>query len=408
MANFAYTARDKAGAIRKGTLFATDQATAAANLLNQELVPILVKEAKTNPNNTGIRIAGLRLPFGNKVKLQDKVMFSRQFATMINAGVPIVQSLSILEKQTTNKTFKAAITATGKKVEGGAQLSAALAEHPHIFSHIYINMVKAGEAGGMLDETLGRLADQQEKDAEIVTKVRSAMIYPAVITSVTIGAFVFLMTVIVPKLAVIFDSLDGKLPIYTQILLFISNSLIKYGLYIGAVLVGAIVLLVRFAKTPKGKRLIDRLMLRAPIIGPIIVKVNVARFARTFGSLMASGISVLDALNATRTALGNSVFQDNLAKVAKEVKAGKPVSEPLKTMNEFPPIVSQMMAVGEETGQLDTILVKLADFYEKEVDTVVAGITSIIEPILILVLGAMIGFIVISVFGPISELSNSV
>lgn len=405
MATFSYTARDKSGNVIKGSVSGLDKPAAAASLMERGLVPILVKEGGgTKPR--GLSLGNFH--FGAKVKLTDKVIFSRQFATMINAGVPITQSLSILREQTASKTLRDALAEASKKVEGGATLSTALAEHPNIFSPIYINMVKAGETGGLLDEVLERLAVQQEKDAEIIGKVKSAMIYPGVITTVTIGAFVFLMTVIVPKLAVIFEGLGSTLPWYTRLMLSISNALTHYGLFIALGLIGAGFMLARFIKTPKGKRLFDTFLTRAPIIGPIVVKMNVARFARTFGSLMASGISVLDALNSTSTALGNDVFKNALTQIAKEVKAGKTISEPLKNFHIFPPIVSQMVAVGEETGQLDAILVKLADFYEKEVDAVISGITSIIEPVLIIVLGGMVGFIVISVFGPLAALNNAI
>jgi type IV pilus assembly protein PilC len=406
VATFIYTARDKGGHIQKGNVFAVDQAAAASSLLEKGLVPILVK---SQSHGSGGKLSLGKLgSIAGRVKLQDKVVFSRQFATMINAGVPITQSLAILQEQATSKRFALAIADASKRVEGGATLSAALAEHSDIFSPIYINMVKAGESGGMLDEVLDRLAGQQEKDAEIISKVKSAMIYPGVITTVTIGAFIFLMTVIVPKLAVVFDSLGGQLPWYTKLMLNISHILTHFGLEVGIVVGAGVVALWRFIHTPKGRRLYDRVLLRTPIFGKIVMKVNVARFSRTFGSLMASGLSVLEALSVTSTALGNTVYQDALQELAKQVKAGKNISEPLRKMKVFPPIVSQMVAVGEETGQLDTILLKLAGFYEKEVDTVIGGLTSIIEPILILVLGTMVGFIVISVFGPISALSNAV
>lgn len=405
MATFNYTARDKSGAIHKGSLSANDQSAAAASLIEKSLTPILIKNQATAKAG-GLSLS--RFKFGGKVKLTDKVIFSRQFATMINAGVPIVQSLTILQEQTTSKKLRLALAAAAKKVEGGATLSAALAEHPDIFSDIYINMVKAGETGGLLDQVLERLAVQQEKDAEIVSKVRSAMIYPGVITTVTVGVFIFLMTVIVPNLAGIFEGLGSDLPWYTKLMLNISHVLTHYGIFIAAAVVAAGVGASRYVRTPTGKHMLDSALLRMPVFGPIIIKVNVARFARTFGSLMASGISILEALKSTSTALGNSVFQDGVNQIAKDVKAGKTVSEPLKQLHFFPPIVSQMVAVGEETGKLDEILVKLAGFYEKEVDTVVAGITSIIEPILIIVLGGMVGFIVISVYGPLSALSNAV
>jgi type IV pilus assembly protein PilC len=407
MATFAYTARDKSGAISKGSLFATDQSAAAANLIDKGLVPILIKLHEGNGGkNGGLKLGSLHL--GGKVKLTEKMVFSRQFATMINAGVPITQSLTILQQQTENKHFKEALADAAKRVEGGATLSSALAAHPDIFNPIYINMVKAGEAGGLLDQVLERLAIQQEKDAEVVGKIRSAMIYPSILTAVTLGAFVFLMVYLVPRMATIFDGLGTELPWYSKLMLNISAFLVHDGLYLLVGLVAGGIGLWRYAHTIKGKRLIDRLLLKTPIFGIIVTKVNVARFARTFGSLMSSGLSVLDALNTTASALGNSVFQDSLKQIAKEVKAGKTISEPLKDMSIFPPIVGQMIAVGEETGKLDEILLKLAGFYEREVDTVVSGLTSVIEPILIVVLGGIVGFIVIGVYGPLSALSNAV
>ncbi len=406
MATFSYSARDKAGLIQKGSLFAADRAAATASLGEKGLTPILVKEAAvTSSDNMGLveRLSG-----GNRVKLADKVIFSRQFATMVNAGVPLVQSLNILREQTESKKLKAVVGEVAKQVEGGSTLAAALGGHPEVFNDIYVNMVKAGEAGGILDQVLDRLAIQQEKDAEIVSKVKSAMIYPMVITIATFAAFFFLMTVIVPKLASIFADAGANLPIYTKIMLAISGFLVHSWWLLLIIIATVFISFTRWIHTTSGKRIVDRAMLKAPIIGPILVKVNVARFARTFGSLMASGISVLEAINATKSALGNSVYQDELTDVAQKVKNGRPMSEPIRASKNFPPIVGQMLSVGEETGQLDEILLKLAGFYEREVDTVIAGITSIIEPILIIVLGGMVGFIVISVFGPISSISNSV
>ena len=403
MPTFAYTAKNKTGFIQKGSLFATDRATATANLTDKGLTPILIKEQAVASSGGGLMGLLHRQP---KVKLADKVVFSRQFATMINAGVPIVQSLNILKDQSESKHMREVVADVSKRVEGGATLASALAEHADVFSNIYVNMVKAGETGGILDEVLDRLATQQEKDAEIVSKVKGAMTYPAVIFTATIGAFIFLMTVIVPKLAAIFKDMGATLPIYTRILLAISNALVSYGIFIGIGLVVSIVAFVRWMKTPAGHHIVDRFIIKMPIFGPIVVKVNIARFARTLGSLLNSGISVIDAINVTASALNNTVFVDGLHHVANEVKNGKSLTEPLKEIKAFPPLVAQMISVGEETGQLDSILLKLAGFYEREVDTVVASITSIIEPILIITLGAMVGFIVISVFGPISNLSS--
>ncbi len=406
MPTFSYSARNQTGAIQKGSLFADDRAAATAALSERHLTPILIKEVVRATSKGGSFMD--RLPMVNKVKLQDKVIFSRQFATMINAGVPIVQSLNILREQSESKKLQAVVSDIAKQVEGGATLANALSTHPDVFNDIYVNMIRAGETGGILDQVLERLATQQEKDAEIVGKIRSAMIYPAVITVATISAFFFLMTVIVPKLSSIFKDSGAEIPIYTQAMLGISDFLVNYWYFlIGGIVAGGIAF-VRWRATETGRRIVDGLLLKTPIFGPILMKVNVARFARTFGSLMASGISVLEALQATRSALGNTVYRDELATVAQKVKNGRPMSEQIRASKHFPAIVGQMLAVGEETGKLDEILLKLAGFYEREVDTVIEGLTSIIEPILIMVLGGMVGFIVISVFGPISDISSSV
>lgn len=404
MAQFNYTARTKSDTMQQGTLTAGDRAAALASLNQQGLTPVLVKEVKAAK---GLNIALFKK--GGKVKLKDKVIFSRQLATMVNAGVPIVQALTILHEQASDsKRLQEALKAATKHVEGGGTLADALAAHPDIFSSVYINMVRAGETGGILDEVLERLATQQEKDAEIVGKVKGAMIYPAVIATVTIIAFFFIMTVIVPKLSVIFESLGGKLPIYTRILLATSNFMTHFWYILVGITVALVVSFWRFHATPRGKKTIDQILVKAPTIGPIIIKVNVARFARTFGSLLSSGIAVTDALNSTKSALNNVVFQEALAKVAQQVRNGKSISEPLRDSHLFPLIVSQMAMVGEETGKLDEILIKIAEFYEREVDAVISGISSIIEPLIIIVLGAMIGLIAVSVFGPLASLNNTV
>lgn len=404
MASFSYTAKDKKGSVSKGELYSSDRASAAASLMDQGLVPILIKEnlpKKNSPLTSFLKLEA-------KVKLGDKVVFSRQFATMINAGIPIVQSLRILEEQTENPKLRAIVNDLAKQVEGGKTLASALEAHQDIFPPVYINMVKAGETGGILDDVLERLAVQQEKDAEIISKVKGAMIYPGVITGATVAAFIFLMTVIVPKLSAIFSTLGGELPIYTKIMLGFSKFLTSYGWVLGIAAVIGVIVFKRWHQTPLGRRSVDRLIVKAPVVGVLIRKVNIARFARTFGSLMGSGISVIEALNTTSQALNNSVYKEAVAELSKQVKNGKTLAEPIKSMKAFPPIVAQMVSVGEETGQLDGLLLKLATFYEKEVDNVIDNVSSIIEPVLMIMLGVMVGSIVIAVFGPLSNLVNNI
>lgn len=404
MAEFEYTARTTNQSLQKGTIVANNRNSALATLTQRGLTPILVKTA-TEPKGT----IHLSLPFlKKKVKARDMVIMTRQMATMINAGVPIVKSLQTLQQQSESPVLKTVLATVSSKVEGGSTLSEAFAEHPKVFSTVFINMIKAGEAGGILDQILDRLAMQLEKDNEMKGKVRGALIYPAIISVVMFGAFIFIMTSIIPQMKVIFDEYNAKLPIYTRILLAMSDGLRKYGIVVAVILVALIFFLVRYVRSPKGKMVFDKLMLKMPIFGSIVLKVNVARFARTLSSLTGSGVSVLEALTVTSQALNNAVIRKGIVESTQKVKNGQAISNALDEAKIFPPIVSQMTAVGEETGQVDMVLAKVADFYEKEVDRVVASITSIIEPLLIIVLGGLVGMIVASVFGPISQLTNVV
>jgi type IV pilus assembly protein PilC len=404
MAQFTYSARTKDGAVDKGNIFASDRAAATANLIEKGFTPILVREVVADKGSKMSMLG--KFQFGQKVKMADKVIFSRQFSTMINAGVPIVQSLAILKEQTESPALSIVVSDLAKQVEGGSTLANAMAAHPKVFSPIYVNMVRAGETGGILDQVLDRLAIQQEKDAAIVSKLKGALTYPGLLFSVAIGVFFLMMTVIVPKLTSVFAQSGTKLPIYTTILMDISHFLVQYAVLIIIGTIVSIVMFQRYIHTPAGKRWLDYTLIKAPIFGPILMKVNVARFARTFSSLMSSGISVLDAIHATKDAIGSTVYKDLLEETAKQVKNGRPMSEPIRASKHFPPIVGQMIAVGEETGQLDDILLKLAVFYEGEVDTVVASLSSILEPIIILVLGAMVGVIAVAVIGPIAALQS--
>jgi type IV pilus assembly protein PilC len=349
---------------------------------------------------------------------------------MISAGVPLTRCLQTLEDQAENPYFKTIISGVGKDVESGISLGEAFAKHPDVFSDVYVNMVKAGEAGGILDDILKRLALQTEKDASIRKKIKSAMTYPTVILGITVLAFFGLMIFVIPKLGDILADLggpDAQLPIYTRILLgsadFTIGSSIVSSIGLGSVpLIGnipnfiflfaaaglALFLLVRYIRTPKGKYKFHSLLLRIPVIKVVITKVAISRFSRTFASLASAGVAVLEALAVTGGAIGNKVIEEELAQAAKEVQNGKPLSLALGKSKHFPPIVSQMLAVGEETGQIDTILIKVADFYDEEVDTLIDGLSSIIEPLMIVVLGTMVGIIAASVMGPIASLSQNI
>ncbi len=423
---FSYTAINHDGKKLNGAYDAPDRDALIAALSKQGMRPILIKVDTTSGNKA--RLGNLFRP---KVKLRDLVMFTRQLSTLVSAGVPLPRSLATLQEQAENKYFKTVIGTVAKDIQSGIPLGDAFARFPDVFSEVYINMVKAGESGGILDDILKRLADQSEKDASMRKKVKGAMTYPVMIFSVTIVAFFGLMIGIVPKIGKILTSLSGggaSLPIYTRVLLGISDFCLSHSvirhipvlalipvlnsapniLFIVALSGVAAYFLLRYIRTPKGKYRFHALLLKIPVVKVIIVKVAISRFARTFSALTSAGVTVLEALEVTGGAIGNKVIQAELVAAAIEVRNGKPLSKPLSKSAIFPPIVSQMLAVGEETGQIDKILVKIADFYEEDVNGLIDNLASIIEPVMIIVLGGMIGLIAISVMGPIASLSTHV
>lgn len=401
---FSYTAKSKDGKNVTGEMDANDREVVSANLKRQGYRPILIKKAGQS--------GGILGKFKKKkVKLKDLVVFTRQLSTTIGAGVPLTRSLVMLQSQADNKHFAEIIGLITKDVEAGQPLGDTMAKFPEAFSDIYVNMVRAGEAGGILDEILKRLASQVEKDASIRKKVKSASTYPIAILSITVVAFFGIMLFVIPKIGKILEDLsDGKaeLPIYTRAMLGASGFMQKNAILIFIVLGVGTWALRRYIKTPKGKYQFHSLLLRTPVVKTIIIKMAIARFSRTFASLMSAGVGVLEALNVTGGAIGNKVIEAELKEAAMAVKNGKQLSEPLGNSKHFPPIVAQMLTVGEETGQIDTILLKVADFYEEEVDAVIDGLSSIIEPVMIIVLGGMVGLIAASVMGPIASLSQNV
>ncbi|MEO6761382.1 MAG: type II secretion system F family protein [Candidatus Saccharimonadales bacterium] len=401
--NFNYTAAKKDGSNVSGTIEAASREAAIASLSHQALRPLLVKPASSKKN--------LSFNFSKKVKSSDMVIFTRQLSTMISAGVPLARGLETLQNDPETPYFREVLASVTKEVESGTPIGDAMAKFPNVFSDIYVNMVKAGEEGGILDEILKRLAKQVEGDASTRKKIKGAMMYPMVIGAITVLAFFGIMFILMPKLNKIFIGLAGpnfKMPIYTQILLDISSFTRAYALIILPILVVSIWLLRRYMKTPKGKYQWHSLLLKIPIVKGIITKIAIARFARTFSSLMGAGVNVLQALNVTGGAIGNKVIEKELAEAAEAVKAGKPLSEQLAGSPHFPRIVPEMLAVGEETGQTDKVLVKVADFYEEEVQANIDGLASIIEPIMIVVLGAGVGVIAASVMGPIASLTTQI
>ncbi len=408
MANFTYTARLQNGQTQKGTIQAHDRPAAMAALRLKRLQPIVVTEVKSKG---GLNM-NITLPGSSGVNTRDLVVFTREFSVMINAGVPIMRALSILKDQTGSPVFKKILEEVTADIQGGENLSDSLAKHPKVFSSIYVNMVRAGETGGNLDDILNRLAFQQEKDAALKGKIKGAMIYPSVIFSVTLIAFFILMTFIVPKIGTILASLSGgtaSLPVYTRVLLSLSHTM-KQPVFLLAVLVGlpvAIILFRRYIKTERGRYQWHSFLLKIPVISVLITKTAIARFSRIFASLMGAGVSIVEAIETTAGAIGNAVIEKELLDCSKAIQAGSQLSVELQKSKHFPAIVSQMLAVGEETGKTDTIILKIAEFYEEEVDTAVEALSSVIEPIMIVVLGGMVGLIAISVFGPITKTETS-
>jgi type IV pilus assembly protein PilC len=403
MADYSYEAVNAHGQHVNGTITATSRDEAIKNLREQGNRPLTVKEGKAKSG--GINLAR------NKVKSKELVIFTRELSTMISAGVALPKSLDTLAGQSENKYFKQVVNGIKHDVESGSPLADGMAKYPRVFSDVYVNMVRAGEAGGILDEIMKKLAIQQEKDAAIKAKVKSATTYPLVLLTITIIAFFVLTIFVVPKIGDLVLNLGGpnaKIPPQTQAMLAVSKFLRHQWYIVLLVLIGGPIVFNRWRRTPKGKRKFDAILLKVPVIKVIVTKVAIARFARTFSSLMGAGVTVLESLEVTSHALGNYVIAQELTNAATEVREGRQLSQALAKSQLFPPIVSQMLSVGEETGKTDVVLVKVAEFYEEEVDAVVGSLSSILEPVMIVVMGSMVGLIAASVIGPITSLNQSI
>jgi type IV pilus assembly protein PilC len=407
MPTFLYIATNAQSKPISGTLEAGDRSSVIAALNKQGLRPISVKEGGKK---------GGSFTFGdflgaNKVKSDDLVMFTRQLSAMVSAGVPLLRALSSLEQHTESAALKKVTGSVIRDVQDGAPLADALAKYPNTFNDVYVNMVRAGEAAGILDEILKRLALQQEKNATMRKKIKSAMTYPMVLIGITILAFFGLMLFVIPQIGKILKDLggpDAQLPLLTQAMLGISAFITSFWYILLPVGFAGVILLSRYLKTPKGKSQLHHVVLKVPAVNTIVTKVAVARFARTFAALMGAGVAVLEALSVTSRAVGNTVYEELLVEAAEQVKNGATLSSVIEKSDLFPAIVAQMLAVGEETGQTDTVLVKVADFYEEEVDVAIDGLSSIIEPVMIVVMGGMVGLIAASVMQPIASLSQNI
>lgn len=399
MATFEYKAITNAGKAISGTIDGNSKDSATEALSAQGIKVIQIELSKGKAKHLG------------KVKLVDLVLFTRQLSTMVSAGVPLMRSLTTLQTQAENPTMKLVIADLVKEVESGAQLADALEKHPEVFTPIYINMVRAGEAAGIVDDILKRLATQVESSQTLRKKIKGAMTYPTVVFCIMIIAFFGIMIFIIPKIGEILKGIggpDAELPALTAALLGISDFLIKFWPVIIGAAVGAGFMLRKFLKTEAGKRKRDEIILKLPIVGLLTTKSTVASFTRTFSALVGAGVSVVEALRITGRSLGNKLYEEDLEKAALQVINGKQMSEAIGESKLFPPIVSQMLAVGEETGQTDVVLVKVAEFYEEEVNTMVDSMSSLIEPLIMVVIGGGVAVIAAAVMGPIASISNSV
>jgi type IV pilus assembly protein PilC len=399
---YRYTAKDKIGRSITGSLEAVDEKTLIGLLRKQELTIISVAPEKKREK------ISLNFQAGEKIKLTELVLFSRQMATMIDSGIPLVQALEMITEQIEHPGFKKMILEVKKDVSTGLSFHEALARHPKAFSPLFVNMVKAGESSGALDDIMDRLALYLEKTDSLARKVRSAMVYPMVVSTMAVLITLVMMLKVVPVFKSMFADFGGKLPLPTQILIFISDLLIHTFFIWMGLLIAGIFLLRRFLKTEKGVLFFDTVKLNLPVFGVILKKVAVSKFSRTLATLVKSGVPILNALEIVGKTSGNKIIENAVAKVRTSIREGETISEPLLRSKVFPSLVVRMIAVGEQTGELEKMLTKIADFYDDQVDAAVSGLTSLIEPLVISFLGIVIGTIVICMFLPIFKLASVV
>lgn len=395
MQTFQYIAKDKTGHSIAGTIEAISQAEAADILHKKDLVVISLSFPRT-----------AQLAKDKKVKLDELVIFSRQLATMVDAGIPLVQSLGILSEQIENPGFKNTVIFVRQDIETGVNFCDALAKHPAIFSDFFINMARAGEASGMLHEVLDRLASYLEKTSSLQRKIRSSLVYPAVVVTMAIIITAVLLLKVVPTFKNIFEILGGQLPMPTQLLILASDILRKYFLFVVIALGIGVYLFKKYISTEKGGYNFDAFKLKVIVLGPLFRKVAVAKFSRTFSTLVKSGVAALNALDIVAKTADNKVVEKVVMQTRDAVRQGEPINRALSKEGVFPPMVCRMIGVGEQTGQLEKMLTKIADFYDDQVDAAVSGLTSMIEPLVIAFLGVVIGGIVISLFLPIFKITE--
>jgi type IV pilus assembly protein PilC len=401
MIDFVYTARDlDTNQLIKAEVKAESPEAAAKLLIQSKLFPLEV-----TPKGQSNLMA--RLGINKRIKAKDRILFTRQLSTLINAGLPLARALRSVQDQITSPALHQVVESVVASVEGGTSLAQAFAEHPKVFNEIYISLVAAGETSGNLDKTLLRLADQQEKDAAIASKIRSAMVYPAIVMALILGVIILMIVTVVPQVAQLYQSLSQPLPLPTKILIFLSHFLVNFWwLNIIAIIV-LIVLARKLIATEQFKRWSDRARLNVPIFGKLFKKVYMARFARTMSVLLSSGVPMLQAMETTRRALVNRILQADLDEATTAVRGGKALSAALEPSHNFIPLVSQMIGIGEESGTIDDMMERVAKYYEAEVDEEVANLSTTIEPVMMVVLGGIIALLLAAVLGPIYSLVGS-
>jgi len=397
MGAFQYSAKDKNGQPVNGIMEGGSEAEITEALHKKDLIVISVQPAK---QKTAV------ITKDKKVKLDELVIFSRQLATMIDAGMPLVQALGILGEQIENPNLKNVIISVRHDIEAGVSFCDALSKHPNIFSELFINMTRAGEISGMLDQVLDRLASYLEKTASLTRKVKSSLVYPAVVISMAMLITAVLLLKVVPTFKTIFESLGGKLPTPTLVLIGVSDILRKYFLILVGVIVALAFMFKKYINTEKGRYNFDGQKLKLPVLGVLFQKVALAKFSRTFATLIKSGVAALNALEIVAKTSGNKVVEKVVLAARDSVREGEPISKPLSKSKIFPPMICRMIAVGETTGQLEKMLTKIGDFYDEQVDAAVSGLTSMIEPLVIAFLGIVVGGIVIALFLPIFKISE--
>ncbi len=401
MPMFEYTARNATtGQITKGQVEVASKEEVTTYLRKNRMIMVNVREAPKQIK--------FKMPGGARIKTRDTVIFTRQFATMINAGLPLVQSLSILAQQTENKTLAEVTRQVVYDVEAGNTLADAFSKHPRAFSDLYVNMVAAGEAGGILDTILLRLATFLEKNDALVRKVKGAMVYPGVIISVAVVAISVLLVFVIPTFQTMFASVNLQLPLPTRIVIGMSDILIHFWWALAGVIAAGVFAVRRWYASPQGRRQGDTLLLAAPVLGDLLRKSSVSRFTRTLGTLISSGVSILDGLEITAKTSGNRVIHDAIMESRQSIAGGETIAAPLEKSKVFPPMVISMIAVGEQTGGLDEMLTKIADFYDEEVDVAVSALLSLMEPLMIVVLGVIVGGMVVAMYLPIFDMMNAV